>query len=1100
MKYIKKLFFILIFIVVSSVQATLPPSLDPPLDNLTIYSRAAIAIGASSTVNGNMQANAATTVGLSSIVGGSIVAGAAVTLEASVKVSSYIEARDAATIGANATIGGYLTVGDAATLGANTIDGNIMVGGDLTAGAAILVGVKAVIDGNLMSVAAVNLAADVIIHGNATAGAALSIGASVIVDGHVQAGSGAVTLGANTAVAGDATAGASVTLASGASVGGTITQGSVEIFTNPPKDPIDDQNPQLVLVQAALAAMAAPAENELLTSMTISTTLTKGIYHATSLSTTGGVTITFDGENEDGHWLINSDTFISFGANTVMLLKDVTPNSTITWNTGGYTSAGASVNLLGTIFAGTYIITGASATLNGIGGTCGGLFTTTGAVILGASNIIGSLGCTPQPLAIIHHYEVVHDGQGLTCDTESVMVKACTDVGCLMLSTEPVMLEFLADGVLVSTETFTGSTVINFNNTDVETLTFSVANASIIADSPLVCDDGSGNSCDMAFTDAGFRFLYGAGNSTTLPNQISGTLFSDTLKIQAVKDTNGVCTGLFTSNNNVDLSQENVNPGGTGGLNFSINNNSAAQNIAKHSSFTNTTLNFGADSIATISAPIYHDAGQIRLHANYDVGGVILSGSSNTFWVSPAELVVSATLGATVLNGASASAAPTHKAGDNFTLSVTALNSLGVITPNYSPGQIQFKLTRTGPTLLGSVDGNLSYAASSILTTSTSPVFQSVTLTNFSSGVSTYNTALYSEVGLINLEVQDINYGNVGIAILPTATNIGRFIPDHFKQTVAEGGFFKATCGINVDFAAYSGQKNESNNTLGAISYLTNPILAITAYNQQGNITQNYYEDSQGSANDYMKLSSASVTITAPTLDQVATGVDTNKLSLTANMNTGTLSQNDLTALPSVVALPKGTLHYQLSDNDSFFYNRSANAVVTPFTSDIDFSTATVIDTDSVNVTTTVAASPTGVEIRFGRLILKNSFGPETSNLPQPMQLEHFDGTAFTVTSDNNCVSYDASNMILTNISLDPSLSNVLGGTGSFVLGKTREIQLESPGVGNQGEIGVSYDTYNWLKYDWDNDGAYDDNPSVVTTFGLYRGNDRIIYWREISN
>jgi len=115
-----------------------------------------------------------------------------------------------------------------------------------------------------------------------------------------------------------------------------------------------------------------------------------------------------------------------------------------------------------------------------------------------------------------------------------------------------------------------------------------------------------------------------------------------------------------------------------------------------------------------------------------------------------------------------------------------------------------------------------------------------VTLTNFSSGVSTYNAAHYSEVGLLSLEVQDSNYGNASIVIPSTPLNIGRFIPEHFKQTVAQDGLFRVTCGPRTMFAAY--------------------------------------------------------------LDEVATGLDTSKLPITASMNTGTLSQNDLTALPSVVA------------------------------------------------------------------------------------------------------------------------------------------------------------------------------------------------------
>ena len=43
-----------------------------------------------------------------------------------------------------------------------------------------------------------------------------------------------------------------------------------------------------------------------------------------------------------------------------------------------------------------------------------------------------------------------------------------------------------------------------------------------------------------------------------------------------------------------------------------------------------------------------------------------------------------------------------------------------------------------------------------------------------------------------------------------------------------------------------------------------------------------------------------------------------------------------------------------------------------------------------------------------------------------------------------------------------------------------------------------------WLLFDWENtdganDGPYDDNPSGVATFGVYRGNDRVVSLREIS-
>jgi predicted acyltransferase (DUF342 family) len=1100
MTYTKQCLFILLLFVVSSAQAELPPQLSSPLDNLTIYSSAAITMGASSIVGGNIQVEAAATIGASSTVSGHLIAGAAATLGATVTIGDFVEARDAGTIGADSTVGGHFTTGDAATLGATTIDGNIIVGGDLTAGAAILVGTKAVIGGNVRSGAATStdFGADTIVNGDATAGTALTLGADVVIQGHAQAGSGAIALGVNSAVAGNARAGTSVTRAAGATVGGTITEGSIEQFTNAPKEPIDDQSPQVAAIQADLAAMQAPAENQLTTAMTVSTTLKKGVYHTTALTTTAGIIMTFDGEGVDGHWLINSDSFVAFGASTVIELLNVTPNSTITWNAGGYISAGASVNLVGSFFAGSYILTGASTTLKGVSDSCGGFFTTTGAVTLGASNLIGTIGCTATPADIpaIHHYEIAHDGQGLTCDAETVLIKACTNESCSELSTESVTLDFLANGAVISSPSFVGSTDVTFNHSVEETLTFSL-DATIAADNSLVCDDSNNTSCDMEFTNAGFRFLYGDSNSTTLPNQTAGSVFGETLKLQAVQNSDGVCTGLFNKKTKVDLSQENLAPNGTSGLSFSID----GKDIAKHSGVTPTELIFGADSIATIPTPLYHDAGQIRLHAHYDLDGVTLFGSSNPFWVSPAELVVGATLAASHLNGASTTASPTHAAGENFTLTVSAFNSLGVITPNYSPGTMQLKLERTGPTLSDSVDGKLTYAAAGSLAASISPVFESVTLNNFSSGQSVYTAAQYSEVGLLNLDLQDSNYGNAGIVIDATDINIGRFIPDHFEQTVAEHGAFMAVCDTATTFA-YSGQTDAANDSIGTISYAINPVLAITARNKQGAITQNYYEDNQDSANDYMKLSTENVSITTPTSDQVATGVDSIKLPLTANMTAGILSQNDLTALPATVALPKGVLHYQLSESDNFFYNRSANTQVAPFSSDINFSTATIIDTDTVKATSTVDASPSGVDIRFGRLVLQNSFGPETSDLPQPMQIEHFTDNGFIVSSDNNCVSYDTNKITLSNISLDPALTRALPeppvAAGNFIAGKTRTIKLAAPGAGNQGKIGVSYEVYDWLKYDWNLNGVYDDNPSAVASFGQFRGNDRIISWQEV--
>lgn len=131
---------------------------------------------------------------------------------------------------------------------------------------------------------------------------------------------------------------------------------------------------------------------------------------------------------------------------------------------------------------------------------------------------------------------------------------------------------------------------------------------------------------------------------------------------------------------------------------------------------------------------------------------------------------------------------------------------------------------------------------------------------------------------------------------------------------------------------------------------------------------------------------------------------------------------------------------------------------------------------------------------------IENSFGPETSDFPQQMKIEYFDGDTFIVSTSDSLSSFDPARIVLSNISLDPALSDVLGSSGTFIGGKAQSILLEATGAGNQGEIGVTYEALDWFTYDWDSDGNFGDDPSAVATFGIYRGNDRTIHWREVFN
>lgn len=685
--------------------------------------------------------------------------------------------------------------------------------------------------------------------------------------------------------------------------------------------------------------------------------------------------------------------------------------------------------------------------------------------------------CPSSPT--LDHFEIIHDGNGLTCDPESVTINACINSDCSSLSTSAVTLDLQGDGTTLTSTTFTGSTTVNFNHITAETLTLSVANPSIAPSNALVCSDGFGTSCDITFATAGFRFLYGAAESTTIDNQVAGSNFSETLQLQAVEDTNGVCSALFTGSVDLELSQQNVAPAGTTGLSFTIN---GGTNIAKYSGYTpGISLNFGSDSKATITSPNYLDAGQIRLHARYDVAGVSLVGSSNSFWVSPAKLVVTATSAGNNLNASTASGSPTHKAGANFDLQTRAVNTAGTTTQNYQPGQVQFKLARTGPTS-GGVEGNLNYASSASIASalvSAPASFQNATLENFTLGVSTYSAASYSEVGLLNLDLQDSNYGGAGILVPGDDINIGRFIPDHFDVSVSHGALQPYCAPAAANDFSYIGQP---------ITYASPPSLSISARNASNSVTQNYTETG------YLKLAPTDINRVFPNEDRTQLGEDGSALMAISS---------SVTQPSGFASAASGLLSYVFATSDSYTYVKDSNALVAPFPNNFNIVAVNFSDSDSVSSNAApYTLTPSGLELRFGRWAMDNAYGPETNNLSIPMRIEQWDGSRFATNIDENCSAYSATNLQhvdnLGSGSTSPSgMSTLVNGEAALA----NQIQLSAPGVGNDGTSALQYQGDSWLRFDWDDDTSTADTDATTTaTFGQYRGHDRIIYWREVQN
>ncbi|MGR5168835.1 DUF6701 domain-containing protein [Vibrio astriarenae] len=151
---------------------------------------------------------------------------------------------------------------------------------------------------------------------------------------------------------------------------------------------------------------------------------------------------------------------------------------------------------------------------------------------------------------------------------------------------------------------------------------------------------------------------------------------------------------------------------------------------------------------------------------------------------------------------------------------------------------------------------------------------------------------------------------------------------------------------------------------------------------------------------------------------------------------------------------------------------------------------------------------------RYGRMALADVSGSTSGSIRVPLRVEYYDGSSFVVNNDDDASGFDHNKYCtLDGVSTDASFS--FDGTDSSVSSGTNNNLLASRSGTNtdretvrlflrQGEVGdnpsdidcgAQYFTQPWLQYNWRDKG--DEDPSTLVTFGVYRGNDRIIFRGE---
>ena len=742
----------------------------------------------------------------------------------------------------------------------------------------------------------------------------------------------------------------------------------------------------------------------------------------------------------------------------------------------------------------------------------------------------------------LHHIKITHDGTALTCEPESITVTACANASCTTPHYANDVSVTLTPTGWVGGDTKIisgGSSVFQLRDSTAGITTLSVSASSPATSSlpspSVTCLNSTANStsCDLTYYDSGFIFrndtdsVSATTSNTTIPVQLSGKpsdtgYNAKTLSLRAVQKSATdptQCAPAFQNKTlNIDFAAECINPSTcisgqlfnltsgaiTGNLTATTDNNST---VGTSSSYDTRSIAFDAAGKANIIFN-YPEAGVIELHARHNIlqadgttpSGNYMTGSS-TFVVRPFAFYTTIPSNAAATTAAGAAFT---SAGTNFAVNVQAVvwqqidddgNPNGTPNDGIADGH---ELADTDPSNNTSLADNAitknygqEISIEQVILNSllhlpspgndpsindTSANGRLITSFDVTTGAGSTSTINYPEVGIIEIRstVNDLDYLGIGatetVKLLGKSSYVGRFYPHHFDTEVTQG----------CNTFTYSGQPFR--------------VKAIAKNNLAAPTTTLNYNG------DFARDTEVSDAITGTT-----TFFSNNSIKGGVFASGGQFINGEgQTSLMTSTTIPL-PIKYTFSTKDTPPVNLTLRA------RDTDTTTATGINEASM-------------QIRSGRLRLENVFGPELAPLIMPASTEYYsdNGTSATTTddgfilnTDDTCTTFDVTAAALTNFTGNLSSGETtLTSTGIISAGEGN-ITFSAPGVSNEGSVNLllnNISSPSWLNYSWniDCDNADVDNdittgidaglcgPFGAASFGLYRGDDRIIYWREV--
>ncbi|WP_323945774.1 DUF6701 domain-containing protein [Aeromonas hydrophila] len=428
----------------------------------------------------------------------------------------------------------------------------------------------------------------------------------------------------------------------------------------------------------------------------------------------------------------------------------------------------------------------------------------------------------------IDHFEFDHSGNALTCNPETLTIRACANPDCSQLITDQVSASLLPasstsggwiGGNVVSFSG--GTTTLQLRNNTAGSVTVGVS-GSTPSTKPLsttLCRSGGGAlssaACTLNFADSGFVF--------DVPDTYSNQ--PQTVAIKAVKksDVTKQCVpGFANQSKSVKFWSSYVSPASN-----SFNSGMSVNNTLIGSSQGNATafsLNFDAQGQSSITVK-YPDAGKVQLDARYDgtgnEAGLVMLGSDQ-FVARPVGLCITPPQG--VCAAGDSSCPVFKKAGDTFQVDIKAMawesaNDSDICAGNQTTPNFVLPKIALGSTLVAPNPGT--NAAVGTATYSHVPASNSLNSI----------TQTVSEVGVFRMtatppvatppEGSTVSTGYFGYTIPPASSvPVGRFVPWDFNLV---SGTVTPAC--------------------GGFSYMSQPFgvkMRLQARNKQGGVTLNY--------------------------------------------------------------------------------------------------------------------------------------------------------------------------------------------------------------------------------------------------------------------